>query len=45
MSHSSASLTDGPIASGLIRFAIPILLTNLLQQLYNSAVNAVIKLF
>ncbi|MDO4982221.1 MAG: MATE family efflux transporter [Eubacteriales bacterium] len=42
MSHSSASLTDGPIASGLIRFAIPILLTNLLQQLYNSVDSAVL---
>lgn len=31
------NLTEGPIAEGIIRFAIPLLLTNFLQQLYNTA--------
>lgn len=31
------NLTEGSIAEGLIKFAIPLLLTNFLQQLYNTA--------
>ncbi|MET3617584.1 putative MATE family efflux protein [Peptoniphilus olsenii] len=31
------NLTTGSIAEGLIKFAIPLLLTNFLQQLYNTA--------
>lgn len=30
-------LTQGPIASGMLMFAIPMILGNLLQQLYNVA--------
>ena len=36
------SLTDGPIAKSIILFAIPILLSNLFQQLYNSIDTAVV---
>ena len=31
------NLTEGSIAEGIIKFAIPLLLTNFLQQLYNTA--------
>lgn len=31
------NLTEGSISEGLIKFAIPLLLTNFLQQLYNTA--------
>ena len=31
------NLTEGSIVEGLIKFAIPLLLTNFLQQLYNTA--------
>ena len=30
------ALTDGPVGSGLLRFVLPILAGNILQQLYNS---------
>lgn len=33
----SASLTEGSISQGLIVFAIPLILTSILQQLYNTA--------
>lgn len=35
--EKNLSLTTGSIASGIIYFAIPILLSNFLQQLYNTA--------
>ncbi len=31
------NITEGPIFSGMMRYAIPIMLTNVLQSLYNSA--------
>ena len=34
---STVDLTQGPIAGGLVRFAIPFFLGQLLQQLYNTA--------
>ncbi len=36
------SLTEGSIPKGIIRFAIPLLLSNLFQQLYNSVDTAVV---
>ena len=36
------SLTEGPIARSIILFALPILLSNLFQQLYNSVDSAVV---
>ena len=36
------SLTEGPITKSLILFAIPLLLSNLFQQLYNSIDSAVV---
>lgn len=36
------SLTEGPITKGLILFAVPLLLSNLFQQLYNSIDSAVV---
>ena len=38
-------LTEGPIARGIILFALPILLSNLFQQLYNSVDSAVVGRF
>lgn len=35
--EKNLSLTEGSIASGIIYFAIPIILSNFLQQLYNTA--------
>ena len=31
------SLTKGPITSSILMFALPLMLSNLLQQMYNSA--------
>ena len=39
------SLTEGPVAKSLILFAIPILLSNIFQQLYNSIDSAVVGQF
>ena len=39
------SLTEGPITKSLILFAIPLLLSNLFQQLYNSIDSAVVGRF
>jgi len=38
-------LTKGPIAKGMISFAIPLLLSNLFQQLYNAVDSAVVGRF
>ena len=35
--HTPTSLTEGPISQALISFALPLLLGNLFQQLYNTA--------
>lgn len=45
MKHSTVSLTEGPITRGLILFALPMLLSNLFQQLYNSIDSAVVGQF
>ncbi len=42
MRKSSVSLTDGPIFKGLLFFSVPLLLSNLFQQLYNSIDSAVV---
>ncbi len=44
-SHTSLDMTHGPLASAIIRFAIPIALANILQQLFNSADIAVVGHF
>ena len=45
MKSSAVNLTEGPIARGLILFAIPLLVSNLFQQLYNSIDSAVVGSF
>lgn len=45
MKRSTVSLTEGPIAHGIIFFALPVLLSNLFQQLYNSIDSAVVGQF
>ena len=35
--NRNINLTEGSIVQGIIMFAIPLLLTNFLQQLYNTA--------
>ena len=40
--NKQMSLTDGSITKGLILFAVPILLSNLFQQLYNSVDSMVV---
>ena len=35
--NRNINLTEGSIPKGIIAFAIPLLLTNFLQQLYNTA--------
>jgi len=42
MRKSSVSLTEGPIFKSLLFFAVPLLLSNLFQQLYNSVDSAVV---
>ncbi len=42
---TTRALTDGPVTKSLILFAVPILLSNLLQQLYNSIDSAVVGHF
>lgn len=41
----ASSLTDGPIWKGLMLFAIPIMLSNLLQQMYNTIDSAVVGIW
>lgn len=45
MQSKSVSLTEGPITKSIILFAIPLLLSNLFQQLYNSIDSAVVGSF
>ena len=42
MNPKSCSLTEGPITKSIIAFSVPILLSNLFQQLYNSIDTAVV---
>ena len=45
MSKNKINMTEGAIFSKLLRFAIPVFLTNLLQQLYNVADTVVVGKF
>ena len=45
MSKEKISMTEGPVWKNLVRFAIPILLGNLLQQLYNAVDSLVVGNF
>lgn len=45
MSSKSYSLTEGSIPKGMIRFAIPIFMGNLFQQLYNTADTLIVGRF
>lgn len=45
MSHDAIPMTEGPLVKNIIRFAIPIALTGMLQQLFNSADTAVVGRF
>lgn len=45
MKRDSDSLIRGPISRGLLFFALPILLSNLFQQLYNAVDSAVVGSF
>ena len=45
MSKHNIDMTKGPVFSKLLRFAIPVFLTNLLQQLYSVADTAVVGKF
>ena len=36
-SHAANRMTEGPIAGQMIRFAVPLFVGNLFQQLYNTA--------
>lgn len=45
LKHSTVSLTEGPVTRGIILFALPMLLSNLFQQLYNSIDSAVVGQF
>lgn len=45
MKPKTVNLTEGSITKCIIEFAVPILLTNLLQQLYNSIDSAVLGQF
>ena len=42
---SKQALTQGPIRRSLIFFALPIFLSNLFQQLYNSADSIIVGQF
>ena len=37
MKKTAINLTDGPILRSIIAFAIPIIISNIFQQLYNTA--------
>ena len=43
--RTSIDMTEGPLASGIIRFAVPVALASILQQLFNSADIAVVGHF
>ena len=43
--HTHTSLTEGPISQALISFALPLLLGNLFQQLYNTADSLIVGNF
>ena len=45
MITATNQLIQGPVARGLISFSLPILLSNLLQQVYNSADSAILGRF
>lgn len=45
MTKTKASLTEGPVFKGLLFFSIPLLLSNLFQQLYNSVDSLVVGNF
>lgn len=45
MTKTKTSLTEGPIFKGLLFFSIPLLLSNLFQQLYNSVDSLVVGNF
>lgn len=45
MSKKEYSLTEGPIGKSLLFFAIPIMLSNLLQQLYNAVDSSIVGRF
>lgn len=42
MKYKAVNLTEGPIVHSLVMFALPLLLSNLFQQLYNSIDSAVV---
>lgn len=42
MNHETGTLTEGSIVKGLVLFALPLMLSNLFQQLYNSIDSAVV---
>ena len=43
--NSRINLTEGPIFSGLLRFAVPILLGSIVTQLYNVADSVIVGRF
>ncbi len=45
MRQEAIAMTEGPLVRNIIRFAIPIALTGMLQQLFNSADTAVVGRF
>lgn len=45
MTRNTINLTEGSIARGVVLFALPLMLTNLFQQLYNSIDSAVVGSF
>ena len=45
MSRSMITMTEGRIETRVIQFAIPILLSNLLQQLYNTLDTVIVGRF
>ena len=45
MRTGAVNLTEGSITKSIVQFSVPILLTNLLQQLYNSIDSAVVGQF
>lgn len=42
---SQVSLTEGPVVKSLLSFSVPLLISNLLQQLYNSVDSAIVGTF
>ena len=43
MSKENVSMTEGPILKNIIYFAVPLMLTGILQQLYNNLKERVAK--